>query len=206
MRVAGVVGIAVLGFAVIASARPGKVVRVERQHGGKKLDIAVCEARSSRVSCYGPVESGDQLHGLDEKGGYRLLEVQGVRPHPEDSCKTGVPVMVTAREIRTGRSSRDRNQLALRGVEVRPGVSRMLDKSTIKPAPRPGEQVLLAVDLSGDGVAEIAATMRGCNDVRARTPGVSGKNGHSFCITFWRRASRVRPWKPVNRVDLHMCQ
>jgi hypothetical protein len=126
----------------------------------------------------------------------------------EDTCKTGVPVDVTATVVRQPRTTTSASRLALRGVEVVPGRSRMLDRTKVKgpPASGPVEQILMAADLAGDGTANLLATMRPCEDVRRATPGVAGRNGHSFCVTFWKRSRAGAAWTPANQVDLHLCQ
>jgi hypothetical protein len=198
------VALVIAAMAANALARPGKVIRVEREKVKRDLDIAVCETRGSRITCYGPVEPGDDLHGLDEDGGYRHFVVNRVAPSQDDRCKTGVPVDVSVSgPMLTGAS---KQQLALRGIDPRPGKSRTIDRTRLKAPDQNNQQVLLGVDLAGDGVAEILATMRSCEDVRRRTPKLSGRPGHSFCVTFWRRDRATDPWEQDSEVALHFCR
>lgn len=202
---AAVVLVGLTAVATAAVARPGKMVRVDRTPIKKRVDVAVCEARSSEITCYGPVEAGDELHGLHTDGSYRLLRVESVSPSAQDRCKVGTPVQVTAQRIQ-GAAAAHSGGITFRGIEPRPGKSRIVDQSKAQPPPKVGEALFLAVDLSGDGDANLAATMRECREARRKMPGLMRRSGSSYCVTFWQRDSATRPWAARNQIEVHDCQ
>lgn len=204
-----VVQIALLGAAAAALARPGKVVRVEREQTRPKRPITVCGWMGSELTCFiGPVEVGDELELVDENAAYQRVEVIAVKPNNQVCPQTPLSdAKIRVLEKRGGAAQGNmRRASAFAGIDLRPGRSKLLQPNKVKGPANASGQLQLALDATGDGRAELAATVEpNCAKAQRLGQSTSRRNRFGVCITVWHRPPFKTRWREVGESVVVLC-
>jgi hypothetical protein len=208
VRHIAIAALAIGATAASTAARPGKVVRVERQSTTAARPIALCTRISSDLTCItGGVERGDELEVVDDAGGYQRLRVTQTQPGRMSCNAQVVEARAQVLETRAAGNRSLRHGAAFGGLDLVPGRSRTIDAGAVRAPPGARGVVRVALDISGDGQAEVAITVRECPETQRLTPGLAGRpNVQSLCIGTWHRADIRSPWREVSDEAIHICQ
>lgn len=183
-----------------ASAGPGRVIRVNRGHGGTHRLPRICQATTADGgTCWGQEPQVGEIAVVMDTSAGVLGRVQVVKVEPQiNTC--GNPQSWTFKAItvsgRVDRLALGANY-ALFDIDVSEGKSHMLDPQR-QPLPsdrNPNEQVWSALDADGDGNSDLIGTAYPCNDPNA----IAKPGTQMFCVDYlqgdhgdWRRLREDR--------------
>lgn len=214
---------AICGFAVIATSfarakpdRRGKVVRVERPRIGASESLRAClytQMNTQKFTCFGvvPPEIGDRFTVADENGYRGKARATKVSIGEYDTCKLGVSYDIEfAYEDKAASASAKSvsswgNGLAIRGAEVDPTTIKVLtDHSRIRSPSGKDHQVWMAMDLTGDGDADLISTWYdGCDRSSNRPTPPANKTLKPLCLDYWLKTSGE--WKRKTTDSYYLC-
>jgi len=200
-------GLAAVACGMVAIAGPpGRVVRVERGHGGTHRTPRICQVMSDRIGeCWGVAPRiGETATLLDQNGHLGDIRVVEVEEKAAGRCRGTKDWRFHFVRLSPdpGRSPND--QVALFDVDLTPSRARTIVKSGQVPRPdtREGVQVWKAVDLDGDGAADLAGTAYQC-DAHGDPAGRRIRQIQFICIDYW--TGRGDSWRLVRHDQFAAC-
>jgi len=178
-------------------------------------DIRACQysrmGTDALLTCIGKNDfnEGDVFDVLGEDGSFARAQVKTVKAAQIDTCNLGYAVDIDARvfdEVPAPNSTGYTRQFAVRGLEVTPGVSKLLSPNQMiqSPSGNSRDTVLMAVDTDADNQADFLGVLVECPK-GARKPLVpSGRTVQSHCVDYWTRSGP--DWTKSGHQAFHYCQ
>ena len=175
-------------------ARPGKVVRVERNPPRLTSTALVCPLIDGDLgTCHRPVSAGAVGVVLDSDGAYGRAEVLVANELPDACGPVSWNIEIDQRQLTT----RDYSYSAVLVLDhAVTDTARALPPVRDAPAGRPGERVLHVLDDDGDGLGDLMITSYACDEPGRGTQ--SSRPLHT-CIDTW--LQRRDQWRHA-RTDL----
>jgi hypothetical protein len=190
MRMAALLVVVIAGAAAAAAASPehgGRVVRVERGHGGLHRTPRICQiqAAEGRGTCWGkPPVIGEIASVVDQTGGVLgELRVTAVNAGLDRCGKQQNWDYAFVRESGQLEKAQLGYSFSVFDVEVAPGRTRALtDPSRVaSPSGKTGEQVWSALDRDGDGSVDFLVTAYPCDKMGDLATGAAA----GLCLDYW---------------------
>ncbi len=187
VAIACVVAAAVTVASASPADRHGKVVRVERSHGGVHRTPRVCQVQAGegKGTCWGKAPAvGEVASVVDQQGGVLgELRVTAVNPVMDRCGKPSNWDYTFVRESGHIDKAQFGSSFGVFDVEVAPGRTRIADTGKLSPPDgKAGEQVWSALDRDGDGAGDFLVTAYTCDKSGEL---YTGGTAAGYCIDYW---------------------